>query len=200
MHFYVSIYLISDFCFFTAEIQGSVWKKQGSHQHSSWRSRDSCRQGSLQEHQQCESALIRASVKLNCKSASHYASHYLWLPPFSLTTRRSMRPPRTNGSGLWTDPDFVHNAKNSFQQSDVRATQFYTTVSVIEKKIHIMNWFVCNSQVEYKYDKEMMKGCVMSVTDDKNTILAKQNSELASNVSNNSIIPFLRINIQNVTI
>ncbi len=46
-----------------------------------------------------------------------------------------------------------------------------------------MNWFVCNSQVEYKYDKEMMKGCVMSVTDDKNTILAKQNSELASNVS-----------------
>ncbi len=45
-----------------------------------------------------------------------------------------------------------------------------------------------------------MKGCVMSVTDDKNTILAKQNSELASNVSNNSIIPFLRINIQNVTI
>lgn len=39
------------------------------------------------------------------------------------------------------------------------------------------------SQVEYKYDKEMMKGCVMSVTDDKLSILAKKNAELGSDVS-----------------
>lgn len=38
-------------------------------------------------------------------------------------------------------------------------------------------------QVEYKYDREMLKGCVMPVTDDKYTILAKQNTELSSDVS-----------------
>lgn len=38
-------------------------------------------------------------------------------------------------------------------------------------------------QVEYKYDKEMLKGCVMPVTDDKYTLLAKQNTELSSDVS-----------------
>lgn len=43
--------------------------------------------------------------------------------------------------------------------------------------------FFFNLQVEYKYDKEMLKGCVMSVTDDKYTILAKKNAELASDVS-----------------
>uniref|UniRef100_A0A8C1U0K1 Nebulin n=1 Tax=Cyprinus carpio TaxID=7962 RepID=A0A8C1U0K1_CYPCA len=62
----------------------------------------------------------------------------------------------TKNKWIWTvdRPDFIHAAKNSFQQSDV----------------------------EYKYDKEMLKGCVMSISDDKYTILAKQNSELASDV------------------
>lgn len=78
---------------------------------------------------------------------------------------------------------------------------FYHGFSYREKTICLMNWFVCNSQVEYKYDKEMLKGCVMSISDDKYTILAKQNSELASDVSAifHILFPFLRINIQNVT-
>lgn len=37
-------------------------------------------------------------------------------------------------------------------------------------------------QVEYKYDKEMMKGCVMSVVDDKLTLLAMKNNDMASEV------------------
>lgn len=38
-------------------------------------------------------------------------------------------------------------------------------------------------QVEYKYDKEMMKGCVIPVVDDKLTLLAMKNNEMASTVS-----------------
>lgn len=38
-------------------------------------------------------------------------------------------------------------------------------------------------QVEYKYDKEMLKGCVIPVTDDKLMLLRLQNSEMASEVS-----------------
>ncbi len=40
-----------------------------------------------------------------------------------------------------------------------------------------------NLQVEYKYDKEMMKGCVIPVVDDKLTLLAMKNAEMASTVS-----------------
>lgn len=38
-------------------------------------------------------------------------------------------------------------------------------------------------QIEYKYDKEMMKGCVIPVVDDKLTLLAMKNNEMASTVS-----------------
>lgn len=38
-------------------------------------------------------------------------------------------------------------------------------------------------QVEYKYDKEIMKGCVIPVVDDKLTLLALKNNEMASIVS-----------------
>lgn len=44
----------------------------------------------------------------------------------------------------------------------------------------------CNSlftQVEYKYDKEMLKGCVIPVVDDKLTLLCMKNAEMASDVS-----------------
>ncbi|XP_046903110.1 nebulin isoform X4 [Hypomesus transpacificus] len=60
----------------------------------------------------------------------------------------------TKNKWIWTvdRPDFVHNAKNTFQQSDI----------------------------EYKYDKEMLKGCVMSVVDDKLTVLAKNNSDMSN--------------------
>lgn len=42
--------------------------------------------------------------------------------------------------------------------------------------------FLC-PQVEYKYDKEMMKGCVIPVVDDKLILLAMRNAEMASDVS-----------------
>lgn len=38
-------------------------------------------------------------------------------------------------------------------------------------------------QVEYKYDKENMKGCVIPVVDDKFTLLALKNNEMNSYVS-----------------
>lgn len=37
-------------------------------------------------------------------------------------------------------------------------------------------------QVEYKYDKEIMKGCVIPVVDDKLTLLALKNNEMNSYV------------------
>ncbi|XP_047193250.1 nebulin isoform X8 [Scophthalmus maximus] len=62
----------------------------------------------------------------------------------------------TKNKWIWTTdrPDFLNNAKNSFQQSDV----------------------------EYKYDKEMLKGCVIPVVDDKYTLLCMKNAEMASDV------------------
>lgn len=38
-------------------------------------------------------------------------------------------------------------------------------------------------QVEYKYDKEILKGCVIPVVDDKLTLLCMKNAEIASEVS-----------------
>ena len=38
-------------------------------------------------------------------------------------------------------------------------------------------------QVEYKYDKESMNGCVIPVVDDKLTLLNMKNTEMASDVS-----------------
>lgn len=38
-------------------------------------------------------------------------------------------------------------------------------------------------KVEYKYDKESMKGCVIPIVDDKITVLAQRNSEMNSDVS-----------------
>ncbi|XP_061082445.1 nebulin-like [Conger conger] len=54
----------------------------------------------------------------------------------------------------WTPdrPDFIHHLKTSFQQSDV----------------------------EYKYDREMLKGCKISVPEDKNLELAKNNTQITS--------------------
>ncbi|KAL0963985.1 hypothetical protein UPYG_G00316080 [Umbra pygmaea] len=60
----------------------------------------------------------------------------------------------TKNKWIWTidRPDFIQASKANLQQSDV----------------------------EYKYDKEMMKGCVSSIVDDKLAVLAKQNSELSN--------------------
>ncbi|KAM9342293.1 nebulin [Pholidichthys leucotaenia] len=62
----------------------------------------------------------------------------------------------TKNKWIWTidRPDFVNAAKNSLQQSDV----------------------------EYKYDKEMLKGCVIPVSEDKYTELYKNNAVMSSSV------------------
>ncbi|KAM3915918.1 nebulin isoform 3-T4 [Leptodactylus fuscus] len=62
----------------------------------------------------------------------------------------------TKAHWQWTvdRPDFVQNAKSSLQQSDY----------------------------EYKLDREFLKGCKLSVTDDKDTVLALKNAEMNSNV------------------
>ncbi|XP_048095565.1 nebulin isoform X14 [Alosa alosa] len=57
---------------------------------------------------------------------------------------------------IWTAdrPDFLYHARNQLQQSDI----------------------------DYKYDKESLKGCVIAVPEDKLTELAKKNTEMYSNV------------------
>ncbi|XP_044159497.1 nebulin isoform X2 [Bufo gargarizans] len=62
----------------------------------------------------------------------------------------------TKAQWQWTvdRPDFVQNAKSSMQQSDY----------------------------EYKLDREFLKGCKLSITDDKDTVLALKNAEMNSNV------------------
>ncbi|XP_068101898.1 nebulin isoform X4 [Hyperolius riggenbachi] len=62
----------------------------------------------------------------------------------------------TKAHWQWTvdRPDFLQNAKSSLQQSDY----------------------------EYKLDREFLKGCKLSVTDDKDTVLALKNAEMNSNV------------------
>ncbi|XP_073490266.1 nebulin isoform X6 [Aquarana catesbeiana] len=62
----------------------------------------------------------------------------------------------TKAHWQWTTdmPGFLQNAKSSLQQSDY----------------------------EYKLDREFLKGCKLSVTDDKNTVLALKNAEMNSNV------------------
>ncbi|XP_063285587.1 nebulin isoform X19 [Pelobates fuscus] len=63
---------------------------------------------------------------------------------------------KTKAQWQWTvdRPDFMQNAKASLQQSDY----------------------------EYKLDREFLRGCKLSVTDDKNTVLALRNAEMNSNV------------------
>ncbi|KAM9305836.1 nebulin [Gastrophryne carolinensis] len=62
----------------------------------------------------------------------------------------------TKAQWQWTAdrPDFVQNAKASLQQSDY----------------------------DYKLDREFLRGCKLSVTDDKDTVLALKNAEMNSNV------------------
>lgn len=90
----------------------------------------------------------------------------------------------TKNKWIWTSdrPDFINAAKNSLQQSDVSV--FFIIIIILTPNIAslilLLSFF---PQVEYKYDKEMMKGCVIPVVDDKLTILAMKNAEMASSVS-----------------
>uniref|UniRef100_A0A3Q1HC41 SH3 domain-containing protein n=1 Tax=Anabas testudineus TaxID=64144 RepID=A0A3Q1HC41_ANATE len=67
------------------------------------------------------------------------------------------------------------------------AKEAYKNISNVKLLTTDMQQFVmfCNSlftQVEYKYDKEMLKGCVIPVVDDKLTLLCMKNAEMASDV------------------
>lgn len=101
---------------------------------------------------------------------------------FQLTYKKKYEA--TKNKWIWTAdrPDFLNAAKNSLQQSDVSPVwsllYTYTSTSTMS---HVAAVFLL--QVEYKYDKEMMKGCVIPVVDDKLTILALKNAEMASAVS-----------------
>lgn len=92
-------------------------------------------------------------------------------------------------------PDFVQAAKSSLQQSDVRKSE-HTEYSIFPSLLfriflkigedqtlsHFIFYFFF-LQYEYKLDREFLKGCKLSVTDDKNTVLALNNAILASDVS-----------------
>lgn len=89
---------------------------------------------------------------------------------------------------MWTAdrPDFVNAAKNSLQQSDVSWCFIFIRVIFIlttANSVALILLPLFHPQVEYKYDKEMMKGCVIPVVDDKFTVLAMKNAEMASTVS-----------------
>lgn len=91
-------------------------------------------------------------------------------------------------------PDFVQAAKSSLQQSDVRESEQteyspspHLSCSEFEKKksrrFEALIFYFFFLQYEYKLDREFLKGCKLSVTDDKNTVLALNNAILASDVS-----------------
>lgn len=87
---------------------------------------------------------------------------------------------------MWTTdrPDFVNAAKNTLQQSDVsRCSRSSLIHCLCFQRCFHDSVSLFHPQVEYKYDKEMMKGCVIPVVDDKLIVLCKQNAEMASNVS-----------------
>lgn len=89
----------------------------------------------------------------------------------------------TKNKWIWTAdrPDFLNAAKNSLQQSDVSRAFFALDMFPIFPKHCCSN--LASLQVEYKYDKEIMKGCVIPVVDDKLTLLALKNNEMNSYVS-----------------
>lgn len=110
----------------------------------------------------------------------------------SSTTRRSTKPLRPSGTGRRTDQIFSMLLRTPcsrvmwvFYLSFISDTHLLFLYHKVKKNPFVM--FLSHTrtvfQVEYKYDKEMLKGCVIPVTDDKLMLLRLQNSEMASEVS-----------------
>lgn len=101
----------------------------------------------------------------------------------SLTTRNNMKPPRTNGSGQQTDLILSTLPKTLCNRATwvVAFTLYVPSTARNNISQHFLP--LLHPQVEYKYDKEMLKGCVIPVVDDKLTVLCKKNAELASEVN-----------------
>lgn len=124
-------------------------------------------------------------------STYHYGTN-LFFSWFQLDYKKKYEA--TKNKWIWTSdrPDFINAAKNSLQQSDVSV--FIIIITILSSNIaSLMLRLSFFPKVEYKYDKEMMKGCVIPVVDDKLTILAMKNAEMASSVSLST--SFLRYNI-----
>lgn len=98
----------------------------------------------------------------------------------------------TKNKWIWTAdrPDFLNAAKNSLQQSDV-SQGFFALDIIFSIPPSPAAPTLFSLQVEYKYDKEYMKGCVIPVVDDKLTLLALKNNEMNSYVSQDLISPIL---------
>lgn len=109
---------------------------------------------------------------------------------FALQLTYKKKYEATKNKWIWTvdRPDFLNAAKNSLQQSDV--SRGFVTIDImfsIVSNTAALTMF--SLQVEYKYDKEIMKGCVIPVVDDKLTLLALKNNEMNSYVSHVLISP-----------
>lgn len=98
----------------------------------------------------------------------------------------------TKNKWIWTAdrPDFLNAAKNSLQQSDV-SRGFFAPDIMFSVFPNTASLTLLSLQVEYKYDKEIMKGCVIPVVDDKLTLLALKNNEMNSYVRRVLISPVL---------
>ncbi|GAB0191287.1 nebulin [Grus japonensis] len=86
-------------------------------------------------------------------------------------------------------PMLLHVRKVKDRISDLKYKEVYernkSHCNVIADSVHIKtprHAYKLNSNYEYKLDREFLKGCKLSVTDDKNTVLALNNAILASDI------------------
>lgn len=183
------------FIHLAAEVQRSVWEEQGPDQHGPWGSWDPCCQGGLQEHHQCKCLWWRyreISLSVQC-----WPKINLTYPLFFFLVSAWLQ------EEIWSHQEQVDldSRQTRLPQccQELLATEWCKLVLRLYCicKTFIFYFFIWTTsniaalillllfcpQVEYKYDKEIMKGCVIPVVDDKLTLLAMKNAEMASTVS-----------------
>lgn len=131
--------------------------------------------------------ITNVRVSLQISACVHYLSlswHTRVCSGFSLPIRRNTKPPRTSGSGQLTGPTSSTLPRTPCSRAMwAHASSLPYMCTLTWTTSYVAAVIVLLLQVEYKYDKEMMKGCVIPVVDDKLTILALKNAEMASAVS-----------------
>lgn len=165
-----------------AEVQGGVREEQSPDQHGPRGSWDPRCQGGLQEHQQRKQLQHDQGLsgELNDQIQNTAANTF---SNFSSTTRRSTRRPRTSGSGRPADQTLSTPPKTPCSRAMWVSGPRFKLGFFVNTVLPLIFRTVFNPQVEYKYDKEMMKGCVIPVSEDMYTQLYKKNAEMASQVS-----------------